>query len=65
MCRLSRKLSRVPNGTSFNFLQVRQMNVLKNPAVKIGVIALAAFALAKLVQTKVAPIPFVGEYLPR
>lgn len=41
------------------------MNVLKNPAVKIGVSALVAFALVAFVQRKVVAIPVVGEYLPR
>jgi hypothetical protein len=41
------------------------MSVLKNPAVKIGVTALAAFALVKFIQTKVMPIPVVGDYLPK
>lgn len=41
------------------------MNVLKNPAVKIGVTALAAFALVAFVQRKFMAVPVVGEYLPR
>ncbi len=33
--------------------------------VKIGAVALAAYALVSLVQRKVFPVPFVGEFLPK
>jgi hypothetical protein len=40
------------------------MQILKNPAVKIGVTALAAFALVSMFQKHVMAIPVVGAYLP-
>jgi hypothetical protein len=41
------------------------MQILKNPAVKIGVTAVIAYALVAFVQTKIKPIPVVGQFLPR
>ncbi|WP_277753154.1 hypothetical protein [Lacisediminimonas profundi] len=40
------------------------MSALKNPAVKIGLTALAAYALVTIIQRNVMPIPVVGQYLP-
>lgn len=40
------------------------MSLLKNPAVKIGITALAAYAICALFQSKVMAIPVIGEYLP-
>lgn len=33
--------------------------------VKLGAVALAAYALVAIVQRRVMPIPVIGEYLPR
>ena len=32
---------------------------------KVGAVALAAFAVVAIVQRKLMPIPVIGEYLPR
>lgn len=33
--------------------------------VKLGAVALAAYAVVAIVQRRVMPIPVIGEYLPR
>jgi histidinol dehydrogenase len=37
---------------------------MKHPVFHTALIAIAAYAIVKMVQTKVMPIPVIGMYLP-